>query len=44
MDAKISINLNLPDTYLFLKLAQDALKSMDIDILEASLALQMTQK
>lgn len=43
VDTLIKINLNLPETYLFLKLAQNALKNMDIDIVEASLALQMAQ-
>ena len=44
VDSNIKINLNLPETYLFLKLSENALKNIDIDILEASLALQMTQK
>lgn len=38
-----TVNLKLPATYLFLKLAENALKNIEIDILEASFALQMTQ-
>lgn len=40
---ELDVVLKIPSTYLFLKLAQGALKSMDIDILEAALVLQMTQ-
>lgn len=39
----IFIKLSLPETDLFLKLATNSLKNMDLEILESSLALQLTQ-
>lgn len=40
----LDVNMSFPETYLFIKLAESALKNIEIDILEASLALQMSQK